>query len=208
MAAPAQRSTQPISAYLVLLILGFLPVILVALFWDDLPHRFIVQWGIAGLTVTGTRAKSAMMIAVGCAGIALFAVIITAIQNESFRASGIRRLFLALNFMQVITIGLTCAMVVTEAIGIVPFRLRDVVPASAALTLTAAALLCLRISGGAASSIGAFVFGAFGWLFVIVSLAIVAATVIFIGTPLSFAAIVVALLLAVVFAMPERASEA
>ena len=203
----AQRSTQPVSAYLVLLILGFLPAIIVALFWDDLPHRFIVQWGVAGLTITGTRAKSAMTIAVACAGISLLAVLITAIQNESFRASGIRRLFLALNFIQVVTIGLTCAMIVTEAVGF-PFRLRDIVPASAALMLTAAALLCLRLAGGAASRAGAFLFGAFGWIFLLAAVAIAALTILYIGTPLSLGAIAAALLIALLLAIPERAASA
>ena len=165
---PAQQSTQPVSSYLLLLILGFLPVILVALFWDDLPHRFVVQWNLGGLTISGTRSRSAMTLAVACAGIALLAVMIAAIQNESFKASGIRRLFLALNYMQVITIGLTCAMIVTEAIGF-PFRVRHVIPASAALMLAVAALLCLRIAGGAATSVRRFIFGAFGWLFILAS---------------------------------------
>lgn len=203
----AQQSTQPVSAYLVLLILGFLPAIIVALFWDDLPHRFIVQWGVAGLTITGTRAKSAMTIAIACAGISLLAVLITALQNESFRASGIRRLFLALNFIQVITIGLTCAMIVTEAVGF-PFRLRDIVPASAALMLTAAALLCLRLAGSAASRAGAFLFGAFGWIFLLAAVAIAALTILYIGTPLSLGAIAAALLLALLLAIPERAASA
>src|SRR6185436_17045329 len=99
---PGQQSTQPVSAYLLLLILGFLPIIIVA-----------------------------------------------AIQNESFRASGIRRLFLALNYAQVITIGLTCAMIVTEAVGF-PYRIRHVIPATAALMLAIAAILCLRIARGSA----------------------------------------------------------
>ena len=200
---PAARSSQPVSAYLLLLILGFLPVILVALFYDDLPHRFIVRWGGAGLTITGTRAKSAMTIAIACAAIALFAVIIAAIQNESLKASGIRRLFLALNFAQVITIGLTCAMLVSEALGF-PYRVRDAIPPSAALLLTIAALLCLRIAAGAATRLGRVVFGLFGWSFALTAIAIVALTIVFIGTPLSFAAIAVALLLSLLLAMPEQ----
>jgi hypothetical protein len=200
---PATRSSQPVSAYLLLLILGFLPIILVALFYDDLPHRFIVQWGAAGLTITGTRARSAMTIAIACAGIALFAVIVSAIQNESFKASGIRRLFLALNFAQIITIGLTCAMLVGEAVGF-PYRLRDTVPPSAALLLVIVALLCLRVAAGAASSAGRVVFGVLGWSFVVSAVAIVALTIVYIGTPLSFAAIVVALLFSLLLAIPEQ----
>lgn len=202
----AAKSTQPISAYLLLLILGFLPAILVALFWDDLPHRFVVQWGVAGLTITGTRAKSAMTIAIACAGISLLAVLVTAVQNESFRASGIRRLFLALNFAQVVTIGLTCAMIVTEAIGILPFRLRDVVPAGAALILVTAALLCFRIAGGAATRVVSFGAGLVAWFFLLAALAIGAATVVFIGTPLSFGALAVAAILAALLALPEQSA--
>jgi hypothetical protein len=199
----AKQSTQPVSAYILLLILGFLPIILVQLFWDDLPHRFVVQWSVAGLTIIGTRAKSAMTIAIGCAAIALFAVLVGAVQNESFRASGIRRLYLALNFVQVITIGLTCAMIVTEAVGLVPFRIRDLIPASAALLLTVAALLCLRLSGGAASRAAAFLFGAVGWLFVLLAVGIIALTVLYIGTPIAFVAIALAALLALLLAIPE-----
>jgi hypothetical protein len=199
----AARSSQPVSAYLLLLILGFVPVILVALFYDDLPHRFIVQWGAAGLTITGTRARSAMTIAIACAAIAVFAIIIAAIQNESLKASGIRRLFLALNFAQILTIGLTCGMLVGEALGF-PYRVRDTVPPAAAFLLTTAALLCLRIAGGAATWAGRVLFGTIGWLFIAGALAIVALTVVFIGSPLSFGAIVVALLLSLLMAIPEQ----
>ncbi|MBI1211734.1 MAG: hypothetical protein GC190_09750 [Alphaproteobacteria bacterium] len=202
----AQQSSQPISAYLTLLILGFLPLILVALFWDDLPHRYIVQWGAGRVTITGTRAQSVMIVAVACAGIALLAVLVTAIQNESFRASGIRRLFLALNFLQIVTIGLTCAMIVTESIGVLPFRLRDVVPASAALMLTTAGLLCLRVASGVATRVGGFFFRAFGWLFMLAAVGIVALTTLFIGTPLSVGAIAAALLVALLLAIPEQPS--
>ena len=200
----AQQSTQPVSAYLLLLILGFLPIILVALFWDDLPHRFVVQWNLGGLTISGTRSRSAMTAAMACGGIALLAVIVAAIQNESFRASGIRRLILALNYAQVITIGLTCAMIVTEAIGF-PYRIRHVIPASAALLIIIAAMLCLRIANGAATPARGYIFGFFGWAFVFAAIAIVAATIFFIGTPLSFGALAVAAVLAMLLAIPEAA---
>jgi hypothetical protein len=200
---PAQQSTQPVSAYLLLLILGFLPVILVALFWDDLPHRFVVQWNVGGLTISGTRSRSAMTAAVACAGISLLAVLIAAVLNESFRASGIRRLFLALNYAQVITSGLTCAMIVTEAVGF-PYRIRHVIPATAALMLVIAALLCLRIASGAATPARGYLFGFFGWLFLLAALAVVAATIVFIGTPLSFGALAVAALFAMLLAIPEQ----
>jgi hypothetical protein len=144
-----------------------------------------------------------MTIAIVCAAIALLAVVIAAIQNESFRASGIRRLFLALNFIQVLTIGLTCVMIVTEAIGF-PYRVRDVVPPMAALLLTTAATLCFRIAAGAASGFGRAVFGTFGTLFLIAAIAVIAVTILFIGTPLSFAAIALALALALLLAIPER----
>jgi hypothetical protein len=134
-------------------------------------------------------------------------VIIAAIQNESFRASGIRRLFLALNFVQVLTIGLTCVMIVTEAVGF-PYRVRDVVPPAAALLMTTAATLCFRIAAGAASSFGRVVFGSFATLFLIGAIAVIAATILFIGTPLSFAAIAVALVLALILAIPEQPASA
>lgn len=202
---PAQQSTQPVSAYLLLLILGFLPIVLVALFWDDLPHRFVVQWNVGGLTISGTRSRSAMTAAIAGAGISVLAVIIAAIQNESFRASGVRRLFLALNYAQVITIGLTCAMIVTEAVGF-PYRIRHVIPASAALMLAIAAILCLRIAGGAATATRANVFGFFGLLFILAALAVAAASIFLIGSPLSFGAVAVAAVLALLLAIPERAA--
>ena len=200
----ASPSSQPVSAYLLLLILGFVPVILVSLFYDDLPHRLVVQWGIGGVTITGTRARSAMTIAVACAGIALLAVIVAAVQNESFRASGIRRLFLALNFAQVLTIALTCAMLVAEALGF-PYRIRDAIPASAALMLAAAAFLCLRVAGSAATGFSRFVVGGAGWVFLLAALAIAAATAVFIATPLAFASIAVAATVALLLAVPESA---
>jgi hypothetical protein len=198
----ATRSSQPVSAYLVLLILGFLPLILVALFYDDLPHRFIVQWSGAGLSITGTRAKSAMTIAMACAAIALFAVLVAAIQNDSFKASGIRRLFLALNFAQIVTIGLTCAMLVGEAVGF-PLQTRDVVPPSAALLLVIAGLLCLRLSSGATARASRIVLAAAGCVFLSGAVAIAALTIIFVATPLSWAAIGVALVAALALAVPE-----
>jgi len=200
---PASPSSQPVSAYLTLLILGFLPVILVALFYDDLPHRFIVEWGGSGLTITGTRARSAMTIAIACAAIAVFAVIVAAIQNESFRASGIRRLFLALNFVQVATIGLTCGMIVAEALGFA-LRVRDMVPPSAALMLAVAALLCLRMSNGAGSRWSRIIFRSAAWLFLLGAIAIIAVTMVFIGTPVAFTAIAVAFLAVLLLAIPER----
>ncbi len=203
---PSTRSSQPVSAYLMLLILGFLPLILVALFYDDLPHRFVVQWNAGGLSITGTRAKSAITIAITCAAIALFAVVIAAIQNDAFRASGIRRLFLALNFAQVVTIGLTCLMLVGEAVGF-PLRTRDIVPPSAGLLLAIASLLCLRLSAGASARAARIVFGAAGWIFLALAIAIVALTIVFIGTPLSWVGIGVALLAGLVLAIPEPSSE-
>jgi hypothetical protein len=202
---PTTRSSQPVSAYLMLLILGFLPLILIALFYDDLPHRFIVQWSAAGLSITGTRAKSAIAIAITCAAIALFAVIVAAVQNDSFRASGIRRLFLALNFAQVVTIGLTCLMLVGEAIGF-PLSTRDLVPPSAALLMATAGLLCLRLSAGVASRVARIVFGAAGSIFLALAIAIIALTIVFIGTPVSWLAIGVALLSGLALAVPETSS--
>ena len=109
---------------------------------------------------------------------------------------------MALNYAQVITIGLTCAMIVTEAVGF-PYRIRHIIPATAALMLAIAALLCLRIAAGAATPGRGYVFGFFGWLFVLASVAVVAATVLFIGTPLSLGALGVAALLTLLLAIPE-----
>jgi len=200
----AARTPQPVSAYLVLLILGFLPLILVALFYDDLPHRFVVQWSGAGLSITGTRAKSALTIAIACAAIALFAVVVAVVQNDTLKASGIRRLFLALNFAQIVTIGLTCVMLVGEAVGF-PFRAREVVPPSAALLLLIAALLCLRLYAGAAAG-GRIVFGAAALIFLAAAAAIMALTAAFIATPLSWLGIGVALLAGLLLALPESSS--
>jgi hypothetical protein len=201
---PASSFPQPVSAYLLLVILGFVPLILVSLFYDDLPHRLVVQWSAGGLTITGTRARSAMAAAVACAAIAVFAVIISAIQNKSLTASGIRRLFLALNFAQVLTIGLTVLMLVTEALGF-EIRMRDLVPPSAALLLAIAALLCLRVSAISSTAAMGAVFGLAGWLFLAGAIAVCVLAGLFIGTPLTFAAIGVALLIALALAVPERA---
>lgn len=202
---PDGRTSQPVSAYLALLILGFLPLLLVALFYDDLPHRYVVHWSAAGLSITGTRAKSVMTIAIACAAISVFAVLVAAVQNASFKASGVRRLFLALNFAQIVTIGLTCAMLVGEALGFA-FRVRDTVPPSAALLLTIAGLLCWRLSSGTASRSSRIVFGAAAFVFLMGGLAVLALTIAFIGTPLSCAALALALLASLVLAAPERDS--
>ena len=203
---PASQSSQPVSAYLLLLILGSLPLIFVAMFYDDLPNRLVVHWGAGGhVTVIGTRAQSVMTIAIGCAGIALLAVFIAAAQNASFKSLGIRRLFLGLNFAQVITIGLTCAMLVGEALGF-PIQVRDTVPPSAALLLAVAGLLCLRLSRGATSRGLSFIFGGAAWIFLAAAVAIIGLTLAFINTPLSWAAIGVAALATMALALPEPAS--
>lgn len=146
-----------------MLALGFLPTALVTHYYDVLPNRLIIRWDMFGnTTFIGTRASTLLMIANAAAVIALSATAIAAWQHRTLVELGMRRAYLGLNLAQIVAINLTCAMVVTEALGM-RLTIKPMVPPAMALLLFAASVLCWRIDQGGDSRlarIAAIVLGA------------------------------------------------
>lgn len=193
MAAEPTQS-RPVSAYLALLILGFLPPLGVGLFYDDLPNRLVVQWdGLGQLTVIGTRASSVMTIAVASAVIGVIAVLLAALFNNALSSSRMRSLFLGLNAAQIVTIGLTCLALVSEALGY-GVAARAAVPPAASVLLFACALMFWRASSNVRETNGAaatvFTLGA--CMFLTAAVAVFFAGLYFTPSPLGIAASVLA----------------
>jgi uncharacterized membrane protein len=137
---------QPWLAYLGLVVLGAAPLALVTRYYSVLPNRLVVQWDTFGnTTVIGTRPASVLMIANVAAVVALVSIAITIWQNRALVSIGARRAFLALNFAQVIAIGMTCAMIVSDAMGL-QLAIRPTIPPVMAVLLFSGAVLCFRAS--------------------------------------------------------------
>lgn len=130
-----------------MLVFGFLPTALVSRFYDVLPRRMVVQWDMFGnITVIGTRASTVLMVANIAAVIALAATAIAIWQHRSLVALGMRRAFLALNLGQITAINLTCAMIVSDALGL-ELKIKPMIAPAMAVLLFAAGVLCWRIEG-------------------------------------------------------------
>lgn len=145
MATPAAVK-QPWPAYLALVVLGAAPLALVTRYYGVLPNRLVVQWDTFGnTTVIGTRPASVLMIANIAAVVALVAIAVSIWQNRALVAIGARRAFLALNIAQIVVIGLTCAMIVSDALGL-HLAIRPAIAPVMAVLLFAGAVLCYRAS--------------------------------------------------------------
>src|SRR6185295_2981686 len=102
-----------------MLVFGFLPTALVTRYYHVLPRRLVIQWDMFGnTTIIATRASTVLMIANVAAVIALAAIAVAMWQHRSLIALGMRRAFLALNLAQITVINLTCAMLVSDALGL------------------------------------------------------------------------------------------
>lgn len=173
---------------------------LVARYYGVLPNRLVVQWDTFGnTTVIGTRPASVMMIANIAAAIALVAIVVSIWQNRSLIAIGARRAFLALNYAQVLAIGLTCAMIVNDALGL-KLAVKPAIAPVMSVLLFAGAVLCYRAAGpgGGFGRIAAIVLAiaAFGFL----ALSAIAANAV-----VGYYASAFALLAMAALALPEKA---
>jgi hypothetical protein len=130
-----------------MLVFGFVPTALVARYYDMLPRRLVIQWDMFGnTTIIGTRASTVLMIANVAAVIALAAIAIAMWQHRTLVAFGMRRAYLALNLAQIAVINLTCAMLVTDALGF-QLKIKPVIPPAMAVLLFAAGVLVWQMEG-------------------------------------------------------------
>lgn len=182
-----------------MLALGLFPTALVSHYYDVLPNRLIIRWDMFGnTTIIGTRASTVLMIANVAAVIALSATAIAVWQHRSLVALGMRRAYLGLNLAQIVAINLTCAMIVTEALGF-SLKIKPMVPPAMAVLLFAAAVLCRRIDQGRASRAARIAAIALGAL----SLALLAFSAIAANEVVGYYASAVAALAMVALALPE-----
>ena len=193
---------QPIGSYAVMLALGLLPTALVTRYYDILPNRLVIQWDTLGnTTIIGTRSSTALMIANVAAVVALVGIAVAVWQQRTLVMLGVRRAFLALNLAQIVAINLTCAMIVSDALGL-RLTIKPTIPPAMAVLLFAAAVLCWRVdpvSGKSPTRGFAVALGAAGLLLLGFSAIVVNAAV-------GYYASAFALLAMVALALPERAS--
>ena len=139
-AAPASAK-QPLVGYATLIALGLFPTALVTRYYDILPNRVVIRWDMFGnTTIIGTRSYTLLMIANLATVTALIAIAIAIWQHRQLIALGARRAFLGLNLAQIVAINLTCAMVVTDALGLQLTIKPAIAPAMAVLVFAAAVL--------------------------------------------------------------------
>lgn len=200
MATTATSVKQPWLAYLGLVVLGAVPLALVTRYYGVLPNRLVVQWDTFGnTTVIGTRPASVLMMANIAAVVALVAIAITIWQNRALAQIGARRAFLALNFAQIIAIGMTCAMIVNDAMGL-GLAIRPAIPPVMAVLLFSGAVLCYRAagSGGGLGRMAAFALAA-------AAVGLLAFSAIAANAVVGYYASAFALLAMAALALPEKA---
>ena len=135
-------------AYALLLALGVLPTVFVTQYYGVLPNRLVVQWDMFGnLTVIGTRSRTVLTIANVAALIAFTSTAVAIWQNRALAEFGLRWPYLAASLAQVLAINLTCAMIVTDALGY-GLTLKPAIPPAMAVLLFACGLLVWRIDRG------------------------------------------------------------
>ncbi len=199
--ADAASSRQPIGSYATMLALGLLPTALVTRYYDVLPNRLVIQWDSFGnTTFIGTRSSTALMIANVAAVVALVGIAVAVWQQRTLVTLGIRRAFLALNLAQIVAINLTCAMLVSDALGL-QLAIKPMIPPAMAVLLFAAGVLCWRVDrapGRSLTRVLAVALGSAGVLF----LALCAITV---NAAVGYYASAFALLAMVALALPENA---
>ena len=135
-------------AYALLVTLGVLPTVFVTHYFGVLPQRLVVQWDMFGnLTVIGTRSRTVLMIANVAALIAFMSIAVAIFQHRSLVAFGLLRPYLAASLAQVVAVNLTCAMIVTDALGY-GLTLKPAIPPAMGVLLFACGLLVWRIDQG------------------------------------------------------------
>jgi hypothetical protein len=157
-------------------VLGFVPTILVTHYYSVLPRRLVMQWDTFGnITVIGTRAATVLMAAHTAAAIALICLAISIWQQRALVEMGMRRAFLALNLAQIVAINLTCAMIVSDALGL-QLAIKPMVPPALAVVLLSAGIMFRRLDQSRASlpARGAAIVFVLAALFLLVSSAVAA----------------------------------
>jgi hypothetical protein len=145
-----------------MMILGLAPTALVLRFYDVLSNRTVIRWDMFGnTTIIGTRPASVLMIANAAALVATTAVFVGIWQHRSLAALGLRRAYLAINLAQIVAIGLTCAMIVSEALGL-KISFKPMIPAAMAVVLVSGSVLCWRLASGGIVRVLAVVLGILG----------------------------------------------
>lgn len=110
-----------------------------------------MQWDAFGnITVIGTRSATVLTIANTAAAIALICLAISIWQQRALVEMGMRRAFLALNLAQIVAINLTCAMIVSDALGL-QLAIKPMVPPALAVVLFSAGMLFRRVDQSRAS---------------------------------------------------------
>lgn len=205
-AAEAERDAassirQPIGSYALMLALGLLPTALVTRYYDILPNRLVIQWDTLGnTTVIGTRSGTALMIANVAAVVALVGIAIAVWQQRTLVMLGARRAFLALNLAQIVAINLTCAMLVSDALGL-QLAVKPTIPPAMAVLLFAAGVLCWRIDRASSNSLARGSAVALG----LAGLLLLAFSAIAVNAAVGYYASAFALLAMVALALPENA---
>lgn len=142
----------PLFTYAVMMALGALPTALVMQYYEILPRRLVIQWDAFGnVTVIGTRPGTVLMVANAAVLIALTAVAIALWQNRALAEFGMRRAFLALNMAQIVAINLLCAMLISDALGLL-LKIKPMIPPAMAVVLFASGVLCWRLGRGQANT--------------------------------------------------------
>lgn len=142
----------PLFSYVVMVALGAMPTALVMHYYAILPRRLVIQWDAFGnVTVIGTRPGTVLMVANAAALIALTAVVVALWQNRALVELGMRRAFMALNLAQIVAINMLCAMLVSDALGLL-LKIKPMIPPAMAVVLFAAGTLCWRLGRGQANT--------------------------------------------------------
>jgi len=139
----------PYASSLLLVAMGLAPMVLVTHYYGVLPNRMVIQWDLFGrMTVIGTKASTVMTVAnfAAIAGLCAFGLLLWL--HKSMRSMRLLRPFLALNLSQILAINLTCAMLVSDALGL-QLRIKPMIPAAMSVILFSAAVLCWRLDGSA-----------------------------------------------------------
>jgi hypothetical protein len=140
---------QPYGSYALMLVLGAAPAPFVLQYYNVLSNRTVIQWDMFGnTTIIGTRPSTVLMIAYTAIAISVTAVAVAFWQHRALVELGLRRAYLMLNFAQIVAIDLTCAMIVTDALGF-QLTLKPAIPPAMAVLLVSGSVLCWRLGQGA-----------------------------------------------------------
>ncbi len=183
-----------------MMVLGFAPIALVLHFYNVLPNRTVIRWDLFGnTTIIGTRPATVLTLA--CAGgvIAVLSVLVAIWQRRALSALGLRRAYLSLNLAQLVTIALTCAMIVSEALGF-QFKIKPMIPPAMAVLLFAGGVLCGRLDGYRPGPLRMFAI-----VLTAGAVALLAFSAIAMNAVVGYYASAFALLAMVAIALPERA---